>query len=84
MTLSKLTDVTTETYWIQDNYLMDIQTSEIGYEAYIYNSIYGVKMLCVGIPKTQQTYEEFIDLVSYDTNIKNWISAYEQDYIAKE
>lgn len=75
----KLDDVKTETFWVRDLFFVDVNTLPENYEAWIYHKEYGVKMLMFGMPKYQQSYEEFLELV--DDDAATYIDNYSQEYM---
>lgn len=64
-----LTATGTATF-IDHGYLIDIVTLRNDYEAWIYCEDDGVKHLMFGMPKEQQSYEEFLEIV--EANIDDY------------
>ena len=71
----RMTGIKTDTYRIEGHWMVDIQTTETEYEAYLWNEKYGEKHLMFGMPIAQQYYEEFLDIVEAN------FDEYKEDYI---
>lgn len=67
-----------------ESWIVDIVTTDTNYEAWIYRSEYGVKMLMFGMPKEQQSYDEFIDIVEGNLETNEYQSMYLYDYCSDE
>lgn len=74
--MQKLENIKTETYKYNNVIWVDIVETENEYEAYIDNHDYDTKWYIFGIPKKQQTKEEFIEIVEY--NIPEYLDKYEE------
>lgn len=59
-------------------YYIDIFEEKTTYEAYLRHKDYGVSDLMFGEPKTQTSYEEFLDLVK--RNLPDYIETYKYNY----
>lgn len=59
----RMTGIKTDTYTIDDKWMVDIQTTETEYMAYIWHEDYGVKNLMFGGLIEQNYYEEFLEIV---------------------
>lgn len=75
-------EVKTKTYVADKGYMVDIITTCATYSAYIYHRDYGIKILMFGMPKKQQSYEEFLKIV--DINFEGHKKQYEREVIEKE
>lgn len=78
----KMTNIKTETYVLDDKWMVDIQTKDDCFEAYLWHKWYGVKELIFGFAIKQNnlpdtTYEDFIDMVESE-----W-EDYKCDYIER-
>ena len=62
-----LTATKTETF-IDHGYIIDIVSLRNDYEAWISCEDYGIKHLMFGMPKEQQSYKEFCDIVEANIN----------------
>ena len=81
-TIMKMTRIKTETYNLDGDWMVDIQTTEDSYMAYLWHNKYGVKELIFGSAINQPnfrdfSYEEFLEMVAFD-----WTD-YRDDYIEK-
>ena len=68
----------TVTYEVKDNYFLDLVTKEDSYEAWIYNSQYGIKTMIYGVPRYQNTKEEFLEIL--EETIDEDINFYKENY----
>ena len=71
-----------KTFGYDDGFRMDIVITENNYEGWIYHKDYGVKKLMFGLPKSQQTYDEALEIFSY--NVDEYIESYIEEYMKKE
>ena len=77
-----MTRIKTETYKVRGDWRVDIQTTEEGYYAYIWNVNYGEKHLMFGMPTYQQSYEDFLDIV--EDNFADYKAIYIEDVFDEE
>ena len=72
-------NIKTETYNIisdiYNGFMLDIMTTKDSYHAYLFHKNIGAKSLMFGMPKVQQTHDDFINIV------KNCVCEYIPDYI---
>lgn len=61
------------------NYLYYIFEDKDNYYSYIQNKNYGVLMLVYGVPKEQQTLEEFMNCYNLDEFIQEYQEEYEDE-----
>lgn len=61
----------TITYNYGDGLMVDIVTKRGGYEAWLYYEEHGDKHFMFGVPKNQNTYFEFYELIR--DNVQNYI-----------
>ena len=73
---------TTETYWYQGGWFVDIVTTPEEYKAYLYNKEYCIKSLIFGVPKKQQRYQTFLQMV--ELSVDEHIQYYIEDYFEKD
>lgn len=71
----RMTGIKTDTYRIEGNWMVDIQTKDDTYYAYLWHERYGIKELMFGCPVKQQSYEDFLDTVEAN------FDEYKDDYI---
>lgn len=71
-----------KTFGYDNGFRMDVVITENNYEGWIYHKDYGVKELMFGLPKFQQTYDEALEIFSY--NVDEYIESYIEDYIKEE
>ena len=64
--------------FIYGDYVIYIKETRTSYESYLQNESYSIIGLMFGVPKGQQTLEEFISLVNI--NIIDYINGYKKDY----
>lgn len=69
----------TETFWIRDQFLVDVVTTPEEYEAYIYNTEYGNKMFMYGLLKNTNSYEDVLKIV--ESNVEEYIADYAEQYM---
>lgn len=74
--LIKTDDITTETYWIRDGYLVDIQITPEYFDAYIYEANSGVKRQMFGFQRDKITYPEYIYKIEEEAEF--YIRIYEE------
>lgn len=67
-----------KTFGYDDGFRMDIVITENNYEGWIYHKDYGVKKFMFGLPKFQQTYDEALEIFSY--NVDEYIESYIEEY----
>ena len=77
-----MTNIKTETYRIDGKWLVDIQTKDDTYYAYLWHERYGIKDLMFGCPVKQQSYEEFISLV--EANFEDYKDIYIDEFMDEE
>lgn len=77
--MRKISDIKTDTYQFSENYFIDIVTSNDGYDAFLYNKNYGIKVFMFGCPRYYQTYDEFLGMVY--VNATDYIYEYETEYL---
>ena len=68
----------TITYVYDDEYMIDIVTTRTTFESWIYKRDYCTKMFLFGVPKDQQPYFEFMELVK--ENIPDYIEDYQREF----
>ena len=73
----KKANAITRTYDYDGTYMVDVVTTDDYYEAWLYNILYGIKTSMFGVPKSQQSYREFLDIVV--SNIDEYIALYVED-----
>lgn len=71
-----ITNYTTKTYEYGD-YLVDIVTTDTDYESWIQAKGYGTKHIMFGMPKEQQSLEEFMNIV--EANIEDYTDLCEEE-----
>lgn len=64
--------------FIYGDYVIYIKETRTSYESYLQNESYSIIDLMFGVPKGQQTLEEFISLVN--VNIIDYINGYKEEY----
>lgn len=72
-------NIKTSTYWINNDFLVDIVETPENYEAFLYSKDYSIKMSMFGCPISQQSYDYFLELV--ETNLQEHIEAYKNEYM---
>ena len=72
--LNKVNDINVVTYNVLDDYYVDIVTKDDEYESWIYSDRYGIKMLMFGVPKDQQPYSIFLEIV--EANLIEYLNDY--------
>lgn len=77
--MERLNEIKTETYTLC-GFIVDIVENSEDFEAYIQKTGYGVKSLVFGMPKNQQTYNDFLDLVEINLLNEPYFEDYENDY----
>lgn len=75
----KRANIYIETYDCGNGFLMDFVHTDGTYEGWIYHRDYGVKDLIFGLPMTQSTRSEALDLLQY--NLENGIESYRKQYM---
>ena len=73
----KKTPITTTTYEHR-GFLVDIVTTGETYEAWLSREEYGVKSLMFGVPKEQQSLDEFLEIV--EANLYEYEEGYDREY----
>ena len=73
----RMTGIKTDTYLVEGLWMVDVQTTETCYMAYIWHEKYGIKHLMIGMPIAQQYYEEFLEFIEEN------FEEYRDDYIAR-
>lgn len=68
--------------FVYGDYIIYIKEENICYESYIQNELYGVISLMFGVPKKENTLEEFINMIKF--NITDYINDYKRDYEDEE
>lgn len=74
----------TYTYWVGGNFLVDIVDTPEAYEAYVYNTEYGVKEMMLGCSKEYTTLEDFIKEVEANDILIPSIESYKEEYMYPE
>lgn len=72
------TEIKTTTYEYDAGYYIDIVEKSEEYEAFIYHKDYGIKLHMFGMPKSQQDYTAFLDIV--EANAGDYIKDYKEEY----
>ena len=75
----KKSNFKTETFTWDGGFMVDVVTTSDTYEAWIYHKDYGIKELMFGMPKKQQSYEKFIEIVEW--NVDDDIFAYMEQHM---
>ncbi len=65
------------TTFASNGYLIDVVTLANTYEAWIYREEYGIKHHMFDVPKEQQSYEAFLDIVR--SSIKEYGDIYDNE-----
>jgi len=66
------------TYGYEDHYMIDIFKVDGTYEAWLYNSEYGIKDFMFGMPVEQQSLDEFLEIVK--ANVPEYIDLYKDQH----
>lgn len=69
-------------YEYDDDFRVEVVTGDENYEAWLWHKDYGIKSLMFGMPKSQQSYEEFLDTV--EATIVMDITQYANEYMDEE
>ena len=69
-------------YEYDDGFRVEIVIGDENYEAWLWHKNYGIKASMFGMPKSQQSYEDFLETV--EATIIEDIIAYAQDYMDGE
>lgn len=77
----KKVNFTSETFRLDGGFMIDTVQTDDTYAAYIYHKDYGVKDLMFEVPKSQQSYKYFLELV--ETNAAEYISHYAEEYMSE-
>lgn len=82
MTIKEMTDVVTTTFHVIDHIYVDVVETPNGeYEAWIYNSNYGVKDFMFGVEKNGMGIISFINMV--ERSIEDYIGFYSDEVMAE-
>ena len=73
----KSTSIKTTTYTAHDDIVIDVVELSDVYEAWIYRKNIGLKSLMFEVPKEQQSYDEFLEIV--EANIDEHITFYDEE-----
>lgn len=74
------TNIKTETYQVNEDYLIDVVTLESSYEAWFYHKDYGIKYLIFDCSRELRSYEEVLHLVEAG-DLEGHIQFYEDEYL---
>ena len=68
----------TITYVYDNDYMVDLVATRDSFESWMYNKDYTTKMFLFGVPKDQQSYFEFMQLVK--KTIPDYIENYKREF----
>lgn len=66
------------------NYLVYFMENDDVYEVYLQNKNYGTMMFLYGVPKEQETLEDFLNCYNFDEYIQEYQELYEKEYDENE
>lgn len=72
--LIQMKEIKTKTYPLDQGFFVDITTTCKTYQAWLYHKEYSFKYLMFEVPKKQQDYDIFLDIV--EANVQEYIDQY--------